>query len=105
MTRYLPHLAVLLGLGMAGWACRSPKAAQAPEPPPSKPRIVVVEVPCWLPPPELPTLALPEVDDKAVEVTLSMTTYKALVTTAILLTDHVLSESIRCRPDRPDAGP
>lgn len=103
MTRWWPHLAVLLGLWLVLLACRSPKGAEPVEPEESKPRIVVVEVPCWSPPPELPTVTLPVVDEDAVEVVLPMATYRALLAITSLLTDHVLSESIRCGP-RVDAG-
>jgi hypothetical protein len=100
--------AIVLGLFMAGWACRNPKPVEPPE---VKPRIVVrTTIPCLAPPPELPTLAgLPTVKKDAVEVSVPIATYNALLLTITLLTNHVIGESIRCGiawPELPpDAGP
>lgn len=103
----LDVLAIVLGLFMAGLACRSPKPVEAPQ---NKPRIVIQPAkPCLAPPPELPTLALPDVAEEAVEVRLPAQTYRALILTLTLLTNHLVRESIRCGIDWsgqvPDASP
>ena len=109
MTLSLPSprfdlLAVVLGLFMAGWACRSPKPAETPQ---DKPRIVIrTTIPCLAPPPELPTLAgLPKVPKDAVEVRVPIATYNALLLTITLLTNHVIGESIRCGIAWPELPP
>jgi hypothetical protein len=102
-------LAIILGLTMAAWSCATTKPKPEPQ---IIPKVVLVPgPPCMEPPPELPTLALPNVQDDAAEVRLPIATYKAVLVTIKLLTSYVISESIRCGvppaapSPAPDAGP